>query len=115
MYRSYRVDLAELAQFVRNIIHHKLTVVQERKDFWQEDLSEYDVIALFGSPTSMQRAELKFDAELKPNSYVISILNKLPNWVPIAETEDVIIYQKELSKKLKSEKPKQTVEQISEE
>lgn len=57
---------------MRATFHHK--------NFWEADLSPYDVVFLFQIPYAMPRLEEKLLKELKPGARVISNTFKFPNW-----------------------------------
>jgi 2-polyprenyl-3-methyl-5-hydroxy-6-metoxy-1,4-benzoquinol methylase len=48
-------------------------------NFWKHDLSDYDVVVVYGIPHIMVRLETKMRHEMKPNSIVLSNDFFLPN------------------------------------
>ncbi len=56
------------------------------KSFWNQDLSSFQIITLFGMPHMMKRLATKLRKELKPGSRVISHQFKFPDW-PISQQE----------------------------
>lgn len=66
--------------------HFKLT------DFWQEDLSSYDAITLYGITHMMPALEKKLRQELKPGTLVVSNHFKFPHWKIIKKFVDVYLY-----------------------
>ncbi|OQX51455.1 hypothetical protein B5M47_00425 [candidate division CPR3 bacterium 4484_211] len=50
------------------------------KDFWRVNLSNYDVVFLFGTPLIMGRLEKKLQKELPHNARVVSNYFQFPNW-----------------------------------
>ncbi len=49
-------------------------------DLWKADLSQYNVITLFGVGYIMRALEKKLRRELKPGSQIISLGFKFPTW-----------------------------------
>lgn len=49
-------------------------------DFWNVDLSGFNVVTVFGISRIMQRLEQKLEHELRPGSRVVCNLFPLPNW-----------------------------------
>lgn len=64
------------------------------KDYWKEDLSKFDYIAVWGVPTMMKRLESKLLKELKPGAKVVSNHLKFPNWKTRKVKNDVYLYIK---------------------
>jgi ribosomal protein L11 methylase PrmA len=62
------------------------------KDFWQEDLSSYDIICCYPMPTIMGRLERKLKEELKPGSRVL--LNYFPfkHWKEKRVKDNIFLY-----------------------
>lgn len=67
-------------------------VVIYKKSFWEVDLSEFDLVTVYGVTRIMERLEKKLLAELKPGAKVVSNSFIFPNWVPIQEKNDVYLY-----------------------
>lgn len=64
------------------------------QDLWKADLSEFDVVIVFGVVYIMGRLEQKLDEELKPGSKVISLGFQFPNWVHKEKHGSIYVYQK---------------------
>ncbi|RLG10815.1 SAM-dependent methyltransferase [Candidatus Pacearchaeota archaeon] len=64
------------------------------KNFWKEDLGEYDLIVMFQFSTIMKRLEKKLKKELKPSARIISYYWKFPNWKIKNKKENIFVYQK---------------------
>lgn len=64
------------------------------KDFWQEDLSEYEIICCYPMQTIMGRLERKLQEELKPGSRVL--LNYFPfkHWKEKKIKDNIFLYVK---------------------
>jgi 16S rRNA A1518/A1519 N6-dimethyltransferase RsmA/KsgA/DIM1 with predicted DNA glycosylase/AP lyase activity len=62
------------------------------KDFWQEDLSTYDIICCYPMPTIMGRLENKLKEELKPGSRIL--LNYFPfkHWKEKKVKDNIYLY-----------------------
>ncbi len=64
------------------------------KDLWKADLSDFDVIIVFGVIYIMGRLEEKLQRELKPGSQVISLGFQFPNWMLKEKRNGLYIYSK---------------------
>ena len=64
------------------------------KDFWQEDLSIYNIICCYPMPTIMGRLEKKLQEELKPSARVL--LNYFPfkHWKEKKIKDNIFLYLK---------------------
>lgn len=64
------------------------------KNFWNANLSQYDVIVLYGIRHIMPRLEKKLQRELKPGTRVISVYFTFPTWQASNTEDDVHFYIK---------------------
>jgi ribosomal protein L11 methylase PrmA len=62
------------------------------KSFWKADLSEYQIVTVFGITSIMKDLEAKLKAELKPGSRVVSNIFQFPNWEG-EKTDSVFVYR----------------------
>jgi ribosomal protein L11 methylase PrmA len=64
------------------------------KDFWQEDLSPFDIICCYPMPTVMGRLEDKLKQELRPGSRIV--LNYFPflHWKEKQIKDNIYLYEK---------------------
>lgn len=67
------------------ILLNKVNVVVFRKNFFDVNLKEADVVFCYLFPKIMKKLEPKFEAELRPGSRVVSYSFKLPNRKPDKE------------------------------
>jgi precorrin-6B methylase 2 len=65
-----------------------------RKNLWKEDLSQFDVVFIFGIKYMMKNLEEKLQKELKPGTKVISNYLTFPGWKYSAKKDDVYLYIK---------------------
>jgi|SRR5579872_6076611 len=74
-------------QNIKNAFIHK-------KNFWQEDLSSYDIICSYPMPSIMGRLERKLQEELKPGARVL--LNYFPfkHWKLEKTKDNIYLYIK---------------------
>ncbi len=68
--------------------------VIHNRSFWETDLSDCDIITLYGITSIMERLEIKIDQEGKPGLLIISNTFTFPHWTPILERENVYVYRK---------------------
>jgi len=64
------------------------------KSFWNEDLSKFDIITVYGIGFIMKRLEKKLRKELKNNARVISNAFCFPSWSQIKKEDGVYLYKK---------------------
>jgi len=64
-----------------------------RADYLKVNLSEYDIIVLFGVFYMMDRLEQKLKNELRPGALIISNYFRFPHWQPIAEQDKIFVYR----------------------
>lgn len=62
-------------------------------DFWEEDLSDFSIVTIYGMTSIMEHLEKKLKRELKPGSRVLSAIFHFPNWTPIKQKDNVYLYQ----------------------
>lgn len=62
-----------------------------KQDFWKVNLSEFDLIYIYGITYIMKRLEEKLNKELKPGAQIVCIVFPLPKWKP-AKTYGKIFY-----------------------
>lgn len=55
----------------------------KRKNFFQENLKQADVVICYLMPKTMERLKEKFKQELKPKTKIISFSFPIPGWKPI--------------------------------
>lgn len=75
------------------LAEQKLTTA---KIFWQSlwdvNLSEYDIVTVYGYPNLMKNLEKKLKAELKPGARVVSNQYPFPHWTPKKQQGKVFVY-----------------------
>jgi len=63
-------------------------------NFWEQNLSVFDKIAVFQFHTIMDRLEEKLLRELNPGTFVVSNHWTFPHWIPQKQEEDIYLYIK---------------------
>ncbi len=63
------------------------------KNFWKEDFSKFDVVAIYGMNFVMKRLEKKLRQGLRPNARVVSNAFPFPNWPPSQKADGVYLYK----------------------
>lgn len=61
-------------------------------DFWEEDLSPYSIIVVYGMTSIMGQLEKKLKKELRPGSRVLSSIFHFPQWEPKVKKDNVSLY-----------------------
>ena len=74
----------------KNLSHY---ISVKRGNFWHLDLSEYDVIFLYGTSYIMKKLEKKLTQEMKPTARLISNYFILPNWPVTKKIGKINLYQ----------------------
>lgn len=67
-------------------IHHQ--------NYWETDLSSFDIITVYGISCIMAPLEEKLKKELKPGAKVICNFFTFPNWTPDIKAGEVYLYTK---------------------
>ncbi len=62
-------------------------------NLWKENLSEVDVLIVYGLFPIMNELGSKVRGEMKEGSIVCSNVFKFPNWVPIDQKDNVYVYR----------------------
>lgn len=65
-----------------------------QKNFWKEDLSEFDAVTVYGLPNMMKGLENKLSKELRPNTKVALSAFGFPSWKCAKKEEEVSLYLK---------------------
>ena len=64
------------------------------KNLWQENLEEFDVVALYGMKHMMRKLEKKLDKELKTGAMVVSNHFIFPKWAYSKKEDNIYLYIK---------------------
>lgn len=72
-------------------LENKITIL--RKDFYDYDLSQTDVVFVYLLPKALKKLKNKMSAELKKDARIISNTFPIPDWTPIRQSEKVFIYK----------------------
>jgi len=64
-----------------------------RKSYWEVDLSDYEVITVYGITYIMAALEKKLLKELKPGTLVLSNYFQFPNWKITKTVNGIHVYQ----------------------
>lgn len=64
-----------------------------RGSFWRHNLSCYDVIALYGIPSIMERMKYKILNEAKDSVRVVSNHFAFPDWKPVKTIDSIHLYK----------------------
>ncbi len=61
-------------------------------DYWTKNLSEYNLVTLYGTTHIMGNLEKKLRKELRPGARIISNHFQFPHWKPKKIKDDVYLY-----------------------
>lgn len=73
-------------------LYEKVKIFDE--SFWDVNLSQYDIIYIYGMNSIMGRLEQKLMSEMKPGAIFISNIFRLPRWKPKKMKSDIYLYIK---------------------
>ncbi|MBU1885755.1 class I SAM-dependent methyltransferase [Patescibacteria group bacterium] len=62
--------------------------------FWSMDLSNYDIITIYGIQRIMGKLEKKLKNEVKKSCKVVSVFFQFPTWEPKKQLGDIRLYRK---------------------
>lgn len=62
-------------------------------NLWQQNLSRFDVVLVYGLTPMMKKLERKLRYELKPGGRVISESFPFPTWPPLKQEDHLYLYQ----------------------
>lgn len=65
-----------------------------RQSFWNEDLSGFDAVTVYGISQMMKRLEKKLKGELKAGARVVSNYYTFPDWAESKKEDRLHLYQK---------------------
>lgn len=92
---GYEVDPVLIPKSKRNIreagLENKAFV--HWGSFWRADLSEFDVVVIFGMSHVMRRLEKKLRGELKKDARVVANTFEFPTWIPKKKDNNVYLYE----------------------
>ena len=63
-----------------------------RSDFWQNSISEADIVTVYLVPSAMARLQSKAKAELKPGTKIIAAVYPFPDWQPVKRDGRAFLY-----------------------
>lgn len=91
---GYELDDTLFHTVLENIKAAKVDATILQKDFWYEDLSQYQIICMYPMPDIMGRLEKKLQDELLPGSRVL--LNYFPfkHWKLEKTKDNIFLYRK---------------------
>jgi len=82
------VEVAEASIAASGVQHARV----EWQDFWNVDFSKYDVVTLYGFPSTLKDLEKKLQLELKPGARIVANHYPLPTWPEEHKKGDVYLY-----------------------
>jgi ribosomal protein L11 methylase PrmA len=91
---GYEIDANLVLQAENNIlkegVHEKAFV--HPGNYWDENLSRYEIIAIYGMTSIMARLQEKLHNELKPGSKIVSNVFTFPHWQPVGKKNSINLY-----------------------
>lgn len=90
---GYEIDPTLVRSSKKNIQEAGLKAFIEWGSFWQADLSQFDVVVIYGMSHVMKRLEKKLGKELRKGTRVICNSFEFPNWSCKKKENNVYLYQ----------------------
>ncbi len=92
---GYELDDKLLQESEKEIKNEKLekNVTIKKEDFWNADLSPYDVIVIYPMPDIMEPLEHKLFKELRAGARVLSNFYTFPNWKYSECKDKIYLYE----------------------
>lgn len=93
---GYEIDLDLVTKTEEKIIREELdkNAFVHLRNYWEEDLSTYEIVTVYGMYSVMEDLEKKLSKELNPGSKVISNVFEFPDWKPERQMRNVFLYIK---------------------
>lgn len=85
-------DMIQLSRKKIATLHLQDMADIRKENMWKTNLSEYDVVFVYGITYIMDRMEKKLRKELKKGARVVSNNYQFPHWKPKKEKENVRLY-----------------------
>lgn len=63
-------------------------------NFWNQDISQFDIIVMYSIPFAMEKLENKLQKEAKSGAKIISNYFAFPTWKPVKRSGRIILYEK---------------------
>lgn len=93
--KSYGIEINPLLYFVSKLKTRNLKNAHIKLgDYWKEDFSRYDYIAVWVFPHTLDRLEKKFLREMRKGSFVVSNHYQFKNWKCKKSKNDIYLYEK---------------------
>lgn len=92
---GYELDDRLIDESQKEIQNQKLekNVIIKKEDFWNTDLSSYDVIVIYPMPDIMAPLEEKLMKELRSGTRVLSNFYTFPNWKYTECKDKIYLYE----------------------
>jgi len=69
------------------------------QSYWDEDLSKFDIVTVYGTPKILERLEKKLARELGTGTRIISNIYTFPTWSPSKTDDKVYLYEWKVNSK----------------
>lgn len=77
---------------LRTLITRASRVKVRRSDFWQNSISDADLVTVYLVPSAMARLQSKARAELRPGTKIIAAVYPFPDWSPVKRDGKAFLY-----------------------
>lgn len=92
---AFEINHSLIDESLENIKKEKVSdninVLQE--NFWNADLSLYDIICIYPMPDIMEELEKKLEKELRPGTRILTNYYMFPNWKYLKTLDKVYLYK----------------------
>ncbi len=84
--------LAEMSEEEIKKRHLDSNITIHRKNFWDEDLSRFNIICIYPMPDIMEYLEVKLTKELKSGAKVLLNYYPFPTLKPLVQKDHIFLY-----------------------
>ena len=93
---GYELDDQLFVQTKETIAKTRLgnNIVLHQSNFWEEDLSVYDIITVYPMPDIMEYLEKKLLQEAKPTTRILLNYYPFPTWKEVSNKDHIYLYKK---------------------
>jgi len=93
---AFELDCDLVEESTLNIKKHGLEnlINIKNENFWNVDLTEYDIVCIYPMPDIMEHLEEKLAKETQPGTRILINFYPLPNWEKVQNANNVFLYVK---------------------
>jgi 16S rRNA A1518/A1519 N6-dimethyltransferase RsmA/KsgA/DIM1 with predicted DNA glycosylase/AP lyase activity len=91
---AYEIEESFIRTMEKNIQDERLLgkITIANKNFWEEDLSTFSIIAIYPMPDIMEALEVKLQSETKPGTRILTNYYSFPLWKETTHRDNIYLY-----------------------